>query len=47
MSMSAPGYDIVEWRQTWRIINGRYWRDCVARRLSDGELRLISVLDES
>lgn len=44
--MSTPGYDVIEWRQTWRIVDGRHYREAIARRLSDGCLRLISVLDE-
>ena len=45
--MSTPGYDVLEWRQTWRYINGRCYREAVARRLADGQLRIISVLDET
>ena len=47
MLPSAPGYQILELKQHWRILDGAYYRDCIARRLSDGSLRLISVLDES
>lgn len=36
-------YDVINWTQHWRIINGRTYRDAVARRLSDGQLRLIAV----
>lgn len=38
-------YDILERRQTWRLHNGEWLRECVARR-SDGSLRLMLVRDE-
>lgn len=47
--MITPGYTILERRQTWRrhpTRPGEFWRECVARRHSDGELRLILVDDE-
>lgn len=45
--MSITGYEIVQLTQHWRIIDGAVYRDAVARRLTDGQLRLISVLDEA
>jgi hypothetical protein len=36
-------YEILDRTNHYRIINGRTYRDCVARRLADGALRLIAV----
>jgi hypothetical protein len=36
-------YEIIERTTHYRIIDGRTYRDCVARRLSDGAMRLIGV----
>lgn len=35
-------YEILERTQHFRRVDGRWYRDCVARR-SDGELRLLLV----
>jgi hypothetical protein len=43
--MNRPTYDILERRQTWRLYEGQWMRECVARR-SDGQLRLLLVRDE-
>ena len=45
--MTIAGYEILQWRQHWSLIAGSWYRDALARRLSDGALRLVSVLDES
>ena len=45
--MTIAGYEILSWSQRWCRIDGAWYRDAVARRLSDGALRLVSVLDES
>ena len=45
--MTVAGYEIISLSQHWRLIDGAFYRDAVARRLSDGALRLVSVLDES
>jgi hypothetical protein len=42
--MNRPTYTVVSWTTHYRIIDGRVWRDAVARR-SDGELRLVSYPD--
>lgn len=39
-------YRVVEWKNHYRIIDGRVYRDAVARR-SDGELRLVSYPREA
>lgn len=43
--MATPGYVVLTWTNHWRIIDGRTHRDAVARRLADGQLRLIAVPD--
>ena len=43
--MSTPGYRVLQWTQHWSKINGAWHRDAVAVRLSDGQRRLIAVLD--
>lgn len=45
--MTVNGYEIVSFTQHWSLIEGAWYRDAIARRLSDGALRLVSVLDES
>jgi hypothetical protein len=42
---SAAPFEIVEWTQHYRLINGRWYRDAVARRTADGALRLVSYPD--
>jgi len=42
---TRPSYQIVSATQHWRLINGRIYRDHIARR-SDGILRLIALPDE-
>ncbi len=39
--MNRPSYQIVSATQHWRQIDGKWYRDYVARR-SDGQLRLIA-----
>lgn len=36
-------YQIIERTTHYRIIGGRHYRDCIARRLDDGALRLIGI----
>lgn len=43
--MSISGYTVIEPRQTWRIIDGQHYREVVARRHADNQLRLLLVLD--
>lgn len=45
--MTVNGYEILNLTQHWRLIKGVWHRDAIARRLSDGELRLVSFRDES
>jgi hypothetical protein len=40
--MNGPSYQIVQWTQHYRIVDGRCYRDAIARR-SDGSLRLVAV----
>jgi hypothetical protein len=40
------GYELIQWTQHYRRIDGRWYRDAIARR-SDGELRLVSYPDGS
>jgi len=40
---TAPRFEILERTNHYRIIGGRTYRDCVARRLDDGALRLIGI----
>lgn len=42
--MDPKTYTVIQWSQHWRLIDGVWYRDAIARR-SDGELREISVLD--
>ena len=44
--MNRPTYDVVQWTQHYRRIDGRWYRDAIARR-SDGELRLVSYPEGS
>jgi hypothetical protein len=37
-------YTVVQWTQHYRQIDGAWYRDAIARR-SDGQLRLVSMLD--
>lgn len=39
---SRPTFEILDRTTHYRFIDGRLYRDCVARR-SDGELRLIAL----
>lgn len=41
---SAPALEIVEWTQHYRLVDGRWYRDAIART-SDGQLRLVSYAD--
>jgi hypothetical protein len=36
-------YEILDRTSHYRIIGGRTYRDCIARRVADGELRVIAV----
>jgi hypothetical protein len=36
-------YEILERTNHYRILAGRTYRDCVARRLEDGALRMIGI----
>lgn len=36
-------YEVLERTTHYRIINGRTYRDCIARRLADGQLRVIGI----
>jgi len=42
---TVHGFQIVQWTQHWSLLNGAWYRDAVAIRLTDGERRLISVLE--
>lgn len=42
---SAPTFEILDRTTHFRLINGRWYRECVARR-SDGQLRLIALPTE-
>jgi hypothetical protein len=44
--MNRPTYTIVSWTTHYRIINGRTYRDAVARTAT-GELRLVAYPDGS
>ncbi|WP_280791036.1 hypothetical protein [Blastococcus sp. CT_GayMR16] len=44
--MTIRGYEVLQWTQHWRVVHGTYYRDAVARRLTDGAVRLISVPDQ-
>lgn len=47
MNATTPtGYEVLSWSQHWRRINGAWYRDAIARRLTDGALRAISVLED-
>jgi hypothetical protein len=41
------GYQLEQWTQHWRQIDGAWYRDAVAIRLADGQRRLISFLDDT
>ena len=45
--MTLGNYEVLHLTQHWSCIGGRWYRDAIARRLTDGELRLISIPDES
>jgi hypothetical protein len=44
--MRAYSYEVIEWTQHYRLIDGAWYRDAIARR-SDGCLRSVSVLDDA
>jgi hypothetical protein len=39
---STHGYQLEAWTQHWRRIDGRWYRDAVAVRLSDGARRVVA-----
>lgn len=41
-----PSYTVLEWRQTWHILEGSHYREAVVRR-ADGELRLFWIRDDA
>jgi hypothetical protein len=41
--MNRPSFEIVQPTNHWRIVAGTPRRDYVARRLTDGQLRVISL----
>jgi hypothetical protein len=43
--MNRPSYEIISATQHWRIINGRIYRDFIARR-SDGQLRVVAYPEQ-
>lgn len=45
--MSIRGYEVITLTNHWRIVGRTYYRDAIARRLSDGSVRLISIRDEA
>ena len=45
--MVINGFELVAWTQHWRLVDGTWRRDAIARRLTDGALRIVSVRDES
>jgi hypothetical protein len=42
---AQPSYEVLQWRQTWRIRNGQPYREAVVRR-ADGELRIFLIADD-
>jgi hypothetical protein len=42
---SAEPFELIEWTQHYRLINGRWYRDAVARRTADGALRIVAYPD--
>jgi hypothetical protein len=40
--VTITGYTLIETTQHWRLIDGAWYRDCIARR-HDGTLRCVSV----
>jgi hypothetical protein len=40
------GLTIIQTTQHWRLIGGAWHRDVIARRHSDGTLRLVAVRDD-
>lgn len=42
--MNRPTYTIVSWTTHYRIIDGRIFRDAIARR-ADGALRVVAYPD--
>lgn len=42
---TVHGYLLESWTQHWSLIDGAWYRDAVAIRLSDGQRRLVSFLD--
>lgn len=42
---TVHGYQLEQWTQHWRKIDGTWYRDAVAIRLSDGQRRLVSFVD--
>jgi hypothetical protein len=42
---AEPQFELIEWTQHYRLINGRWYRDAVARRTADGELRIVAYPD--
>jgi hypothetical protein len=44
---AEPTFEVIEWTQHYRRINGRWYRDAIARRSTDGALRVVSYLDQA
>lgn len=43
--MNVNGYEVLQLTNHWRLIDGAYYRDAIARRTYDGAIRCISILD--
>jgi hypothetical protein len=41
---AAPSFEVIEWTQHYRRINGHWYRDAIARR-TDGALRVVAFPD--
>lgn len=45
--MNRPAYTVLSWTTHYRIVNGRIYRDAVARLAGDPRPRLVSFPDGS
>lgn len=44
---TAHGFQLVAWTQHWTLIDGAWYRDAVAIRLTDGTRRRVAFLDDA
>jgi hypothetical protein len=42
---TSHGYQLEAWTQHWTLIDGAWYRDAIAIRLTDGSRRLVSFPD--